>query len=286
MLSFGLYLFGAQFLNLLSRTADTFIITAKAERGLTDTAVFTIATYVVTLMEVPQRSLNAIAIPVLAESWKNKDIKNVTHIYTRSVTNLLVIGLAMFLLIWLNVHTLASFLGKDYRGIEMVVFFLGLGKLIDLGTGTNSQIIATSNYWKADFITNAIYTILALPLNYILITKYGLMGAAYSSLISLSFYNIIRYSFLWYKFGLQPYTWKHLFAVLLAFAAAFLAWCLPRPDSVILDSVLRSTVFCSLFFPALYFTRLSPDANNMVLKYLRQVRGFVKKYKEAIYGPR
>ncbi|MEJ7679547.1 MAG: hypothetical protein WKG06_17140 [Segetibacter sp.] len=61
---------------------------------------------------------------------------------------------------------------------------IGIGKLIDLGTGANAQIIATSSYWKVDFTTNVLYTLLALPLNYILISNYGLIGAAYSSLIS------------------------------------------------------------------------------------------------------
>ena len=275
MLNLGLFLFGAQFLNLLSRTIDTFIISAKAERGLADAAVFTIAVYVITLMEVPQRSMNSITIPVLAESWKNKDMKNITHIYNRSVTNLLVIGLIMFFLILLNVHNLAFFLGKDYKGIEGVIFFLGVGKLIDLGTGANAQIIGTSNYWKVDFTTNVIYTLVALPLNYILISKYGLMGAAYSSLISLSFYNLMRYSFLWYKFRLQPYSWKHLLVIILAFAAAFAAWCIPRFPSGITDTALRTTAFCGLFFPALYFSRLSPDANEAVLRYVRQLRGYL-----------
>jgi len=276
MINFGLFLFGAQFLNLLSRTADTFIITSKAERGLVDTAVFTIATYVVTIMEIPQRSINAITIPVLAESWRNKDMNNITHIYTRSVTNMLVIGLVVFLLTLLNVHNFAIFLGKDFTGIESVVFIMGIGKLIDLGTGANGQIISTSNYWKVDFTTNVIYTLVALPLNYLLISKYGLMGAAYSTLISLTFYNAMRYGFLWYKFGLQPYTWKHLVVILLAFAVAFAVWNIPRIDSVVFDTMLRTVVFCGLFFPALYFTRISPDANGAVLKYARKLRGFFK----------
>ena len=67
MINFGLFVFGAQFLNLLSRTVDTFILASKSERGLEDAAVFTIATYVIALMEIPQRSIISISVPVLAE---------------------------------------------------------------------------------------------------------------------------------------------------------------------------------------------------------------------------
>jgi len=272
MINFGLFIFGAQFLNLLSRTADTFIISSKAERGLTDTAVFTIATYVVTLMEIPQRSITSISIPVLSESWKNKNMRSISNIYTKSVANLLIIGLSMFCLVLLNVHNLAIFLGKDYKGIEMVVFFLGISKLIDLGTGANSQIISTSNYWKVDFTTTVIFTIIALPLNYILIAHYGLMGAAYATLIAIIFYNGMRFGFLWFKFGLQPYTWKDVLAIVYAAIAAILSHYLPRIPNIFADSALRTFVFCLLFFPPVYFTGVSAEVNQLIKKYILLIK--------------
>jgi O-antigen/teichoic acid export membrane protein len=275
MINFGLFVFGAQFLHLLSSTSDTIIISSKSKNGLADTAVFIIATYVVAIMEIPLRSINSSSIPVLAESWKNKNMKSISNIYTKSVANLLIIGLSMFSLVLLNVHNLAVFLGKDYKGIEMVVFFLGLSKLIDLGTGANAQIITTSNYWKVDFITNVIYTIVALPLNFVLISHYDKLGAAYSALISISFYNSMRFGFLWYKFGLQPYTWKDLLAIVYAVIAAAISYTIPRIPGIFLDSTLRTFVFCMLFFPAVYFTGVSAEVNQLIKKYVFLIKGII-----------
>lgn len=278
MINFGLFLFGAQFLNLLSKTADTFILSAKASRGLTDVTVFTIATYIVTLMDIPKRSINAISIPILAESWRNKDMQNIRHIYERSVTNLLVVGLAMFILILLNIPDLKIYLGKDYAGIETVVFFMGLGQLIDLGTGANTQIIGTSSYWKVDFTTNVIGTLVALPLNYTLIAHFGLMGAAYATLIALCFYNLMRFGFLWYKFNLQPYTRKDLLVVVIALACAGVAYSIPRLTNNIIDAVIHSAVFCISFGAAIYFAKISPEINQLMVKYLQILtRGRMKK---------
>lgn len=271
MINFGLFVFGAQFLNLLSRTIDTFILSSKGSRGLTDTAVFTIATYIITLMEVPQRSLNSAAIPIIAESWKNKDLNNINHVYKRSVTNLLIIGLAMFGLIWLNINNIAVFLGSNYAGIESIVLIMGIGKLIDLGTGANGQIIGTSSYWKVDFTTNVIYTILAIPLNYLLISKYGLKGAAISFLISLTFYNLLRFGFLKFKFNLQPYVWKDLLAVLIAIISAAIAYAIPVFPSTIADIAIRSGVFICVFIPLIYRTNISIEINTILKKYLVKV---------------
>ena len=271
MVNFGLFVFGAQFLSLLSRTVDTFILASKSDRGLADAGVFTIATYVVALMEIPQRSITSISVPVLAESWKNKDTKRISNIYTKSVSNLLVIGLGMFGLIWLNIHNLAGYLGKDFAGIEVIVLFMGVGTLIDLGTGANSQIISTSSYWKVDFTTNVIYTFIALPLNYILISRYGLMGAAYAFLISRAVFNSMRFGFLWVKFGLQPYSFKSVLAISIAIVCTLITYYIPRVPSVIADAVVRCTVFLLMFLPSIYFARISEEINQIMRSFLKRI---------------
>jgi len=277
MINFGLFLFGAQFLNLLSRTIDTFILTAKSEKGLADAAIFTLATYVVTLMEVPQRSITAISTPVLSESWMKKDMVNIENVYRKSVSNLLIIGLAMLALMTLNINNLALFLGKDYAGIEMVILIMGIGKLIDLGTGANSQIILTSSFWKVDFTTNVIYTIIALPLNYILISHFGLMGAAYATIISQTVYNLMRFCFLWYQFNLQPYTWKHLAAVVTCGLGIYLIAKIPQQPSIYIDTLIRSALFLVTFIPLVFAFKVSAEFNAMAIKYWQKAIGMVKK---------
>jgi O-antigen/teichoic acid export membrane protein len=186
MLNFALFVFAGQFFNLLARTNDTFMIVGL--RGLSDASIFAIATYVAAIMEIPQRSLNAISIPVLAKSWKDKDFANIKHVYHKSVSNLLAIGLLLFGLIWLNIENLVAFLnwvsnkeGGGYDALVPIIFIMGLAKLIDLATGVNGQIIGTSNFWKFDFFTNLFYIVLSIPLNFYLISNYSLIGLAFSN---------------------------------------------------------------------------------------------------------
>ena len=277
MANFGLFIFGASFLHLLSGTVETFILSAKSSRGLSDAAVFTIATYVVTIMEIPQRSITSIAVPVLADAWKNKNLGSIKSVYRKSVSNLLVIGLVMFCIIWLNTYNLGKYLGKDFTGIEKIVLLMGIGKLIDLGTGANAQIIGTSSYWKVDFTTNVLYTILALPLNYILIAHYGLVGAAYSSLISLTFYNVMRFGFLWYKFKMQPYSWRNLLVIVVAFACTAIVYFIPRVSSPVFDTIIRTAAFIVLFTPAIYFAHISDEINGLIENTLKRIINIVTR---------
>jgi O-antigen/teichoic acid export membrane protein len=168
------------------------------------------------------------------------------------VSNLLAVGLLLFGLIWLNVENLVNFLNwvssskgnsGGYEQIVQLVFILGIAKLIDLATGVNGQIIGTSNYWRFDFFTNLFYIILSLPLNYFLIKNYGLEGLAYSNLMALTLYNSVRFGFLYKKFKLQPYTWRHLIFVLLSISLMLLTNLLPNSANILLNILIRSIFY-------------------------------------------
>ena len=50
MAGFGLAFFASSTLNALAKTNDSIILASQSNQGLTDTAVFNIATYLITLM--------------------------------------------------------------------------------------------------------------------------------------------------------------------------------------------------------------------------------------------
>ncbi len=270
MITFGAFILGAHFLNVLAKTNDTFLVVGT--QGLKEMGVFSIALYITAIMDVPQRSLS-IAIPVLAKSWKDKDMANILHIYKQSVSNLLVVGLAMFGFIWLNIHNLSSFLthtmsrgNQNWSMIEPVVLILGIAKIIDLGTGVNASIIGTSNMWKFDFMTNVFYTVLSLPMNYFLIKSLGLSGLALSNLGALILFNGFRYWFLWHKFDLQPYNIKHLQLLIITTVIYLLVYFIPRQANIYLDTFIRVSVFGSLFLTTIIKINAAPDINNMIRK--------------------
>ena len=264
MISFALFVFAGQFFNLLAKTNDTFMIVGL--RGLSDASIFAIATYVSAILEIPQRSLNAISIPVLAQSWKDKDFENIKHIYHKSVSNLLVIGLMLFGLIWLNIENLVAFLNwvshkqsGGYDAISKLIFILGIAKLIDLATGVNGQIIGTSNYWKFDFFTNLFYILLSIPLNYYLILNYSLEGLAYSNLVALTLYNSIRFTFLYKKFNLQPYTFKHGLFLLTSIGFMLGIHQIPVADNFVVNIAIQSLSFGIGFYLLTQWINPAPE---------------------------
>ncbi len=270
MIAFSFFVMGAAFLNIASRTMDSFVIIGV--KGLASTAVFLLASYLATLMELPMRSIISIATPVISESWKEKNYGNIFSVYKKSTITLLVAAVFIFSLVMLNVNNLSVFLGKSYFEIPAIVFIMGIAKIVDLGTGVNGQIIATSSNWKFDFYTNVFLTLLAFPLNFYLITRLGIIGGAYATLVSTFLYNLVRYIFIYKKYGWQPYGFAHAKIIFVSTLIFIIVYAVPFIINIYADTIFRTILFASLFVPAILRMNVSDELNLTANKMLKKVR--------------
>jgi O-antigen/teichoic acid export membrane protein len=266
MTTLAIYIYGGTIILILSQVADSIMIASISDKGIIDAGVYSLAAYVANLIQVPQRSMIAITIPILSQAWKNKNIGEIDRIYKRTSINLLLIGLFIFGGIWLSINDAFSVLQvqKDYEAGLMVIFFLGIARIIDAGTGVNAQIIGTSTQWRFEFLTGIILLALFLPLNYILIKKFGIIGSAYSNVISFAVYNAIRILFLWYKYKLQPFSSKTILSLVLAVAAYFICFYLFRNIDGWTGIILRSCLFAIIFIAGVFALKLTPDALQLL----------------------
>ncbi len=266
MFSLAGYVYGGAIIIILSQVADSIIIASVSKGGLLDTGVYNLATYIATLIQVPQRSIVAVTIPILSIAWKNKNLAEIDRIYKRSSINLLLLGLFIFIGVWLNIRDAFHLLNiqTEYEAGILVVLILGITKIIDAGTGINGQIIATSTQWRFEFITGVLLILLILPLNYFLVKKYGIIGSAFANLVSFSIYNFVRYIFLWKKYNLQPFTSKTILSIVLAVVSYFISYLLFKEMTGWAGIFLRSTLFTIFFFTGIFAMKLTPDAMQLI----------------------
>ena len=272
MFKFGGAYFLSAIFNIIARTNDTLIIASQSSGGLVDAAIFTIATYLITIMDVPQRSLVGAAVPQIAEAWKDHDIKKLERLYKKTALNLLIIGLAIMGLVLINIPILLKFLGPAYLGVPQLLMIIGLGKLIDLGTGLNSQILQLSKHWKIDLFTNMLFVVLSIILNYILTKKYGIIGTAYGGLIAIIAFNLIRFIYIKKIYDLQPFTWSNLMTLAVAATLYISIDTVPIVSSFWTTAIIKSLFFISLFSLFIIKFNISNDLTelfNLALSKLR-----------------
>lgn len=263
MIPYGIFVFIVSFCTILARNFDSFIISSVL--GLKYTGIFNFSSYLTSVMEGPQRGLVAASIPVIAQAWKDRDLERIKRIYRQSSINMLLFSSFLFGLIWLNFRNAFDILNinPSYLQGQTVLLLLGITKIVEMGTGVNTQIILTSRYWRMDFITTVTLLFTLIPLNYLLIKKYGINGSALATLIAYIIFNLIRFLFIWIKFKMQPFSWRTLLAVAAIAACYFAAHYLIKASSPLLEAVLQSAVYVILCVVMILGLRISEDANRL-----------------------
>jgi len=245
----------------ISFVFDNIVIAAVIPNGLAWAGIFSLAQNISSLIQAPQRGIIAASISHLSRAWKDKDYDKIRRVYQRSSINQLIFACGIFVLIWINfMDGVKNFhLQPAYEQAKPVFLFLGLWRIVDMGTGVNSQIIGTSTFWRFEFFTGMILLAITLPLNYILAKKLGVVGPAIATLVSYTIYNAIRYMFLLRKFRLQPFSYKTGLTILLALTGYFLSHILFSSVHGFAAMAIRSLFFGFFYAGGIRLFSLTPD---------------------------
>lgn len=271
---FCVFVYSATLVFTISAVFDSLVIASVLDNGLEQAAIFILAQNLSSIIQAPQRGMTAAAIPHIAQAWKDKNVALIQKIYQRSSINLLVFSLLLFVLIAINYkHAIIVFGLKQEFLLGFGAFiFLGLARVVDLGTGVNAQIIGTSNFWRFELTSGVILLALTLPLTYVLTKQMGIIGPPIAALIANTLYNIIRISFLWNKFKLYPFTLKTLYAVLLAGVVLLVSWLLFNNLSGLAGLFIRSIFALVSFIAGVVLLKLTPDLRPVLENILKRLR--------------
>ncbi|MGB3619477.1 MAG: polysaccharide biosynthesis C-terminal domain-containing protein [Catalinimonas sp.] len=236
--------------------------------GIKEVGVYAIAFFIGTVIEIPRRMISQISIPLLAQAWKDDDLPKIAEIYRKASLNQMIVGMLLLLGIWANSEAIFHLIpnGHLYRPGRYVILFIGLARLIDMTGGLSSEIITQSRYYAFTMWSSASLAGLLVVTNLVLIPRFGITGAALATALSVLTYVLIKFLFIRWRFGLQPFTWRTLFVPTLAGAVWLVAGLVPPPPpdlpGTLLNVALRSVVITVLFLGPLLLLRISPDANG------------------------
>ena len=256
------FIYGGTLVYAVAGVFDTILLASVSINGLAAVAVYSLAQNMASLIQAPQRGIISSSIAALSKAWKDKDQNRILNIYRQSSINQLIFAVGMFSLIWLNFEDgiFTFHLQSGYIDAKWIFFFIGLMRIVDMGTGVNAQIISTSTLWKFEFYTGIILLSLTLPMNYIL-TKYyfDVMGPAIANLFSFTIYNLIRFWYLKKKFNMQPFTLKSLYTIILGIVSFYVCFYLFDSYHGFIWLVIRSNCFIGLYGCGTILLKLSSD---------------------------
>ncbi len=253
----------------LAGRMDILMLSFVHEDGLYEAGIFTIAFFMVSVIEIPTRSLISIATPRIAETMKDEDYERTKHIYQKVSFYQLLSGLVFALLIWVNFDNILAIMpnGQEiYQSAKDIFLFLALAKLVELVFTACHPIINCSRYYRWSLYYTSWLCLIAFLANLYLIPLLGTIGAALSTLISC----LIGYGFLqillYAKLKIQPISKRLLLLLPLIPLLLGLNVLIPFLINPFVDIALRSLALGLTATAYLYLTGISQELFDFALE--------------------
>ena len=242
--------------------------------GLKGTGIYTTIVFLTSALQVPYKSIIRITNPIIASFWKQKNMIEMNKLYKKVSSVTLFLSLTAFIILWLNIEFLFSFLKKEFMEGIWVFLFLMIGRLIDMYFGLNGAIFITSKKYKYDLIFTGVLLFTVFSINLWLIPIYGIVGAAISTSIGLIVYNICRVVFVYVTYKLHPFH-SNQFKVIGLGAITLIIGIYTKEllDNVWLQVVYETFIFILLFILPIYRLNLEPD----MIAYIKNGGAFLQK---------
>src|SRR5690606_18015492 len=210
---YSLYAFTGSLGSLLAFRIDTLML-GYLGYSMEDVGIYNIGVMIAMTLIIPATGIFAINSPVISELVKGDKIKELKVKYTENAKLLFAIGTVLYSCVFLGIYDLFSMLPAKENLLKSIptLLVLGVGVVINMGTGFNSDIITFSKHYRFNVIAILVMIILNIGLNlfFVLVLDTGMIGVAYSSFISISVFNLLKTFYIHQKFGILPFDKKYL----------------------------------------------------------------------------
>ncbi len=159
-------------------------------RSEEEVGVYNVAVKIATIMSITLFAINSIAAPKFSELFFKSDMKGLEKIVHLSTKLIFWSSFPILLVIFLFPSFILGIFGEKFTLGVYALLILTAGQFVNAISGSVGYFLQMTG--KQNVFQNILLgaTVLNITLNYILIPKYGINGAALASMISMCFWNI------------------------------------------------------------------------------------------------
>ena len=256
------------------------------EAGFRLAGVFTIATNIAALVEMPYRSLGAISRPHISEAMAKQDVEQADALSKGVALHQFIAGTFVFFLIWINIDFIFDLLpnGDIYRLGKWAVLILSLSRLVYSTLGVTNTVLSYSKHYYYSLIFTILLAAMSIGLNTWLVPKWDINGGALANLVSYLIYFILLIAFIRWKIGVMPLSKKLLPVVAVILGLFVLNWLWTKALKPLfvkpfekpilglaIDAALKTVIFLAVGLTAIYKMKVSQSVNDLIDKGLKIV---------------
>ncbi len=216
-----------------------------------------------TLMDIPLNAINYIANPIVSKHFESDKLFEIEQLYKSTAVNLILVGVFIFSIIWLNLDFILSIMtnGKDLIPYKILFVILTLSKMTDMATSINTSIITFSPFYKYNILFVFILGLAALVSNFYFISLWGIIGAGIATACSVFIYNVLKVLFINIKYKIHPFSYKLTYLVLPLIIVFLTERYFFEDKNLFLRSTTSSLLFSFFYLFFVYKIKISKELN-------------------------
>ena len=186
-------------LNFLMTWINIFILELFTSEK--DVGIFNLALRIALILNISLVAVGSISAPKFAELWYKKDLISLEKVVKQSSKIIYLISIPLFVSIVVFSEEILSFFGKEFKqGIPVLLIIL-TGQLFSILAGNIGNLLNMTENQHILRNTAIISALLNILLSFSLVQYFGVIGAAISTAISISTWNILCIIFAKKKLG-------------------------------------------------------------------------------------
>lgn len=242
---------------------------------VTSVGIFLIASKINTFGRVASLAIMESAQPVIADLYGRQDMVQLGQVYQSTSRWIFLLNLPFVLVMILLPEPILSIFGETFAEGATVLTILAFANLVNVSTGMSGVVIDMTGYTKLKLANSVLQLALFFLLNFLFIPRWGIVGAAYASLISLSSMHLLRQLQVWLLFRHWPYNRsfiKPAIAGLVTAAMALMVHRLLPPDTNLFLAALEAAGIFVFYGAALLLLGLEDEDRTVFLNLLSHGR--------------
>jgi O-antigen/teichoic acid export membrane protein len=236
--------------------------------------VYFVAFKAISFIAVFLNALDVIFAPMIGNLHARGRQGEMDRLYKRITRWAFTASMPVFLVMFIWSYEILDFFGPDFAAGAGVLRVLAASQILGVLSGPCGWILTMTGHPRFNLLNMLLTLGISLGLDFLLVPRYGAMGAAIGGAASIVVVNALRVIQVYRLLGLQPYTWSYLkpsFSGLLAGAIVFGIDCIWFPTRAVWQVPLMGVALLGLYVVLLLLMRLEEGDKALIRLSLHRI---------------
>jgi O-antigen/teichoic acid export membrane protein len=266
ILKYSLPLLFTSFFFMIIRWVTTFILGYLENASYV--GMYNVALSTADLMYLVPIALTTLSFPIMTERYSKNKSKDLKYIFNTTTKWVFLIALPIYLIfLFFSKNILGIMFGNEYSNGALTLSILASGYIIYSLSKTASDILSVAKKNEIIFYVTLAAAIINVILNFILIPRFNLMGAAISTSIAFIIMGVLFFYYAYKISGAQPIKFVYLKTSIIGFVSIFVIYKLSKIINLSIYKFFSILLlFLVIYLFLLYIFRCLDDEDILVIK--------------------